>query len=351
MLIMADIINKIKKSKLQGRGGGCFPTALKWQMVKQEKSERKFVVCNASEGEPGVHKDWHILEKYPELVIMGMRIAIDYLDADKAYIYLNPEYHKKLASRLKKILGNAHIDVFCKNHIAGYVGGEETSALNHLEGRRIEPRLRPPFPPQKGLWGYPTLVNNVETFYDIALIEKGEYENKRFYTIGGDCIWSGVYEYPEDWTIKQVLKESRNYPDFQFFAQVGGDGSGEVLNSKQLDRPAGGSGSITIRSYLKNNPLGLMRSWADFFHHESCGQCVPCREGTKRLREELYSARPDWKIVSDILNTLQESSFCGLGCAAAIPFHSFVDNVLPDWPGHDIGLESGEKERICDCFL
>jgi NADH:ubiquinone oxidoreductase subunit F (NADH-binding) len=347
---MSNILNKIKKTKLQGRGGGCFPTALKWQLVSQEKAKRKFVVCNASEGEPGVKKDYYLLKKHPDLVVAGMRIAIEFLDADKGYIYINPDYYKELGPKLKKAIANAHIDIFPKKHIAGYVGGEETSALNHIEGLRIEPRLRPPFPPQKGLWGFPTLVNNVETFYNIALIESGEYEHKRFYTISGNCIFEGVYELPEDYTIKQILKETHNLPDFDFFVQVGGDGSGEVLNSSQLNKTAGGSGSITIYSYLKHKPIDLMRYWADFFYHESCGQCTPCREGTKRLKEELYKEKPCWETISDLLYNLQETSFCGLGCAVAIPFHTFIDNVLPKWQGNNITLTHKDRKYICECF-
>lgn len=345
-----DILTKIKKAKLHGRGGACFPTALKWQLVKQEKAERKFVVCNASEGEPGVRKDYHILKNYPELVVSGIRIALEYLDADKGYLYINPRYAEELGSRLKKAIANAHIDIFVKKHEAGYVGGEETTALNHIEGRRIEPRLRPPFPPQQGLWTYPTLVNNVETFYDIALLENGEYKHKRFYTVSGDCLWDGVYELPEDFTVKEVLAATGNLPDYDFFVQVGGDASGEVLNSRQLDKAAGGSGSITVYSLLKHKPIDLMRKWAGFFRQESCGQCTPCREGTKRLREELDRKKPDWALVSDLLYNLQETSFCGLGCAVAIPFHTFIDNVLPDWPGEEAFLSHQDRKHLCECF-
>lgn len=347
---MVSIITKLNKAKLLGRGGGSFPTARKWQMVKKAKGDRKYVICNASEGEPGVKKDLYLLEKYPERVIDGMKIAMEYLSADSAYIYLNPNYYNKLSVRLEKLIGQMQIEIFCKSHQAAYVGGEETSVLNHIEGERVEPRLRPPFPPTFGLWGRPTLINNVETFFDVSMINDGLYENKRFYTINGDCYWPGVYEYKESLTIKQVLKESKNFPKFDFFVQVGGDASGEVLDQDQLDAPADGSASITIFSKLKHKPLQLIRNWADFFTKESCGQCVPCREGTYRLSELLKNKSPNWELLAHILNSLSETSFCGLGCAAPIAITSYIENVLSKMDDNTILAPNINKKYICDCF-
>ena len=172
-----NIIQKLKKAKLTGRGGAGFSTSLKWEMVRQAKGDKKYVVCNASEGEPGVKKDWYLLEKYPEKVIDGMMIAIKYLKADEAFLYLNPDYYEKLKNKLKPLILHLPIKLFKKDHLAGYVGGTETTALNHIEGHKIEPKLRPPFPVTNGLWGMPTLVNNVETFYDVSLINSGKYKN------------------------------------------------------------------------------------------------------------------------------------------------------------------------------
>jgi len=321
------IIQKIKQAKLCGRGGASFPTADKWQMVKDAKAERKFIVCNASEGEPGIKKDFFLLENRPEIVIGGIRIALEFLQAEKAYLYLNPEYFKLLASKLKNIIGTYPIEVFAKAHDAGYVGGEESSALNHIENRRVEPRLKPPFPPVSGLWGCPTLINNVETFYAVYLINEDSYKNTRFYTVGGDCVYDGVYELADGLSIAEVLHQSNNYPDFPFFVQVGGDMSGQVLNSSQLDAVVNGSASVTIHSLLKHNPMKLMRAWAEFYCRESCGQCVPCREGTYRLREELTKNNLDWDLVLRLLDDLEESSFCGLGLSVKTPFKSYFDNV------------------------
>jgi NADH:ubiquinone oxidoreductase subunit F (NADH-binding) len=347
---MYKIIEKLKDSGLSGRGGGCFPTAEKWEMVKNAKGNKKYVVCNASEGEPGVKKDWYLLDKHAGRVIDGIKIAIDFLEAEKAYIYLNPDYYKKLKEKLEKIIGNKPIEVFHKPHKAGYIGGEETSALNTLEHERCEPRLRPPFPPTFGLHGEPTLINNVETFYDVSLIARDEYKKKRFITILGDVMNDGVYERPEHWTIETILKHTKNWPGFDFFVQVGGNASGIVLNSTQLKQPVSGSGSIMLYSIAKNDPHKLIKYWVDFFMEESCGQCTPCREGTLRLHEILCEKNPDWKTFSRLLNNLRDTSFCGLGCAVPIPIQSYVNNVLSKQSGHNIKLPTDEHKLICECF-
>jgi len=346
----SSIISKLKKANLTGRGGACFPTGRKWEMVKKAKGDHKYVVCNASEGEPGIRKDFYLCEHYPERVIDGMRIAMEYLEADKGYIYINPDYYKRFAKKLTELTADIRIEIFRKPDSAGYAGGEETGVLNTLEGRRTEPRIKPPFPPQSGLWGCPTLVNNVETFYDVSLIKAGEYDNTRFFTINGDCLWTGVYCLPEDATIEKVLKRTENYPDFDFFVQVGGDAAGEVLNPRQLRRPAGGGASITVYSALKHEPLKLIRWWINFFADQSCGQCTPCREGTFRLKQVVSDDEPDWRTVAEIFNALAGSSFCGLGCSAPLAVRSFVRNVLEKKEGELIDLPETQKQSICDCF-
>ena len=337
-----DILEKIKQANLVGRGGACFPVATKWASVAKameaEEKRRSFVACNASEGEPGVKKDLFILENYPAEMIEGMKIAIKFINAEKGYIYLNPKYYSKLARKIEKLLNGTKIELFKKDHLAGYAGGEESSLVNHLEGKRIEPRLKPPFIATVGLWDCPTIVNNVETFYDVYLVANDKYENKRFYTVSGDCLNSGVFNYPSNWTIEKVLKETNNYPKFEFFVQVGGDASGEVLNSSQLNVPVTGAGSITIYSLTKHKPVDLMRKWVYFFANESCGQCTPCREGTYRLRELFERNEINWSLVQEILTNLNETSFCGLGAAVPIPFFSYAKNVLPKVSGNKINL-------------
>ncbi|OIO08392.1 hypothetical protein CO115_01040 [Candidatus Falkowbacteria bacterium CG_4_9_14_3_um_filter_36_9] len=345
-----DILNKIKKAGLVGRSGSCFPVALKWEMVAKASDQKKYVICNASEGEPGVKKDGYILNNFPVKVIDGIKIALNFLKADKGFIYLNPEYYKKYHKKLKKIINTSPIELIAKPANAGYIGGEESSILNSIEAKRIEPRLRPPFPTTNGLWGYPTLINNVETFYDVSLAAASKYKNTRFYTINGDCLLDGVYELPTNYTIEKILKLTKNFPNFPFFVQIGGDASGLILNSRQLKRPVSGAGSITIYSQQKYNPKELIANWLYFFKSESCGQCTPCREGTYRLMEILNSKEINWKNFTDILDNLSDTSFCGLGCAAPLPIKSYITNVLSGMPENKINLGPGAKKIICGCF-
>jgi len=339
---MKNIFQKIEQANLVGRGGANFSTAAKWEMVKNAKGEKKYVVCNASEGEPGVRKDRYILENHAGRVVDGMLVALEYLWADEGYLYLNHDY-QDLRRKLDEAIGeHDFIKVFFKPESAGYIGGEESGCLNVLEGKRAEPRLKPPFPPTCGLWGQPTLINNVETFYDVSLVKSGEYKYSRFYTIDGDCVWHGVYEYPETATIEEILKKTKNYPDFPFFVQVGGAASGTVLNSKQLKQPAIGAGSIRIYSTAKRDPEKIITEWIEFFYRESCGQCTPCREGTYRLKEVLESGEPDWKLFADLLGNLKESSFCGLGAAAPVAVMSYIENVL----SKDKNLSERLKEMV-----
>lgn len=344
------ILEKIEKAGLIGRGGACFPTAIKWKMVKGAPGRKKYVICNASEGEPGVKKDGYILENYPERVIDGMNIAVKFFKAEKGIIYINHKYYKRFNKKLKEIIGSSPIEIFNKPIEGGYVGGDETSAINAIEGKRIEPRLKPPFPTTNGLEDCPTLVNNVETFYDISLVDSGEYKKNRFYTINGDCLWTGVFELPINYSIEKILKETNNYPGFPFFVQAGGNASGEVLHSTQLKKQAGGAGAITVYSIAKNKPIDLIRSWLNFFLNESCGQCTPCREGVVRLIEIINLPKPDWKLFGDILDTLDDTAFCGLGCVVSIPIRSYVRNVLSKMPSGDIKIPGMSNKVICDCF-
>ncbi|MBU2007884.1 hypothetical protein KJ743_02130 [Patescibacteria group bacterium] len=330
-----DILSKIKQDGLVGRGGADFPVVKKWSAVAKaladkDAGERKcYVICNSAEGEPGVAKDGYILEHFADKVIDGMKIAIDFLSAEKGFIYLNYSYNKKLNKKLTALLKNSKIEIFIKPINAGYIGGEESAILNAIEGKKIEPRLKPPFPTTAGLWGCPTLINNVETFYNVSLATANQYANKRFYTITGDCPNEGVYELQDNLTIEKLLNQTKNYPKFIFFAQVGGNASGEVLNSSQLKRPVSGAGSIVVYSLTKNNFKKVIKNWLDFFINESCGQCAPCREGIYRLNEIFMKEKIDWALFNNLLDNLSDTSFCALGGSATIPIKSFMKNVYP----------------------
>lgn len=364
---MKEALEKIKAANLTGRGGAGFSTAKKIEMVDAAVGNHKYVICNGSEGEPGIHKDEYILENYPERVIDGMRTAMSYLKFSqkgrritvKGYLYLNTHFYRKFSQNLRNIIHNDEIEIFHKPERAGYIGGEETTLLNVMEGKLAEPRLRPPFPVTNGLWDCPTLVNNVETFYDISLIMHNEYKGNRFYTLNGDILHKGVFQFPETWTINQILIETNNQlldlakggHQYDFFVQVGGDGSGVVLNSSQLNVVASGAGSITVHSLLKHQPLELLKYWVNFFCRESCGQCVPCREGTYRLNEFLKKKEVDWAMFFTILNATKESSFCGLGGAVHVPIFSYVMNVLSKYSSAELNIDEEVRKNICNNFI
>jgi NADH:ubiquinone oxidoreductase subunit F (NADH-binding) len=201
---MRGIIKRIEKNNLLGRGGASFPVALKWKAVQNTESEAKYIVCNATEGEPGVFKDDYILNNYSDRVVDGIKLALDVLGAEKAYIYINGHYYNEHQDLLQKKIRNHPIEFFIKPKGSGYIGGEETSLLNVIEGKRAEPQIKPPFPSSYGLWGCPTLVHNVETFYNISLLASDEFKGKRFYSIGGDCPYPGVYELSANFTVEKI---------------------------------------------------------------------------------------------------------------------------------------------------
>ena len=183
-----DIVEKIEKAGLTGRGGAGYPTAKKWQEVAKAVGDKKFVVCNASEGETGLFKDIHILTNYPDMVVKGMVLALDHLHAKDAYFNLNKRYYRLIRSKLEPIIKEYNdkgynIKIFVEE--PSYIGGEETALLNGIEGKRTEPRSKPPYPSQAGLYAKPTLINNVETLYNIACVADGTYDKKRFYCLSG----------------------------------------------------------------------------------------------------------------------------------------------------------------------
>ena len=284
-----DIIAKLKTANLLGRGGAAFPTYLKWEMVKKVKADTKYIVANGSEGEPATDKDGYIVANYPQDLIEGIKIALDYIDNSSAYIYLRKDYYKEHKVKLEKLIGKLPIKVFKEK--GGYLSGEETVVCQEIENKMRRPRLKPPFPGQAGVYGYPTLINNIETFYYVAKIAQGKYKNTRLFTITGDTKNSGVYELPVGLTIIDVLKKSKNMPADDFFVQVGGGASGEILLSNELNQPAGGSGSIVIYNLKTTDPYKLMKRWIDFFMEENCDKCTPCREGTYRLKEMIKNKK------------------------------------------------------------
>ncbi|PIZ58742.1 hypothetical protein COY23_00240 [bacterium (Candidatus Torokbacteria) CG_4_10_14_0_2_um_filter_35_8] len=321
-----DILKKLEKEKLTGRGGADFPTHLKWKIVNKAKDKDKYVICNVSEGEPDVEKDRFVLENYQKEMVSGIKIAIDFLEAKEGFIYLRNDYYSKFSLQLKYWISDYPIKLVREE--AGYIGGEETALIEFLEGKRAEPRVRPPFPPTCGLFGKPTLINNAETFYCVDLINRGIFKHTRLYTINGDVENPGVYGLDEDVTVKDALKETKNLPKRKFFVQVGGGAAGEVLGKNQLNVKVCGSGAIIVYDARKTDIKSLLKKWIEFFMKESCGKCVPCREGIFRIYELLQKPNTDLKLISDIVYSLEQSSFCGLGRGCALSISSLFVNVL-----------------------
>lgn len=321
-----SIISKLKKHNILGRSGSGFPVGLKWEIVKQAKANKKYIVVNGAEGEPNVFKDKYILENYPEEIIQGIKIALETIDNSSAYIYLRKDYYKKFSKDLKKLIKGLPIELFEKT--GGYLAGEETVVCQAIEGGKLEPRIKPPFPSQEGLWGCPTLINNVETFYCVSKIAKNEYKNNKFYSISHDIKHKGVYELPEDSTIKQILKQTNNLPDFDFFVQAGGGASGEFLLSKELNRQVKGIGSIIVYNRDTTNAFFLMKKLVEFFHKENCDKCVPCREGIYRINEMFERKQIDKKTLKDLFFVLEETSFCPFGKGAVNSLMSLYSKLL-----------------------
>jgi len=328
---MPNILEKIKQAGLVGRGGAGFPAHLKWQAVASAKSKKKYLVVNFSEGELGLFKDIHIMQKFPDVVFSGIRLALDFIGSRDCYFNYNKEYYKKTKSLILPLIKRyegAGYRFYIYGEEPSYIGGEETALLNAIEGRRTEPRAKPPFPTTSGLFSCPTLVHNIETLYNIALVGQQKFENKRFYCLSGGKS-EGVYFLPADWSIQKVLKQTENYPSSPFFVQIGGSVSGEVLNLNQIKtREAEGAGSIEVYP-IKTKPRDLMLKWFDFYACESCGKCCPCRLGSYNISKILkQNKKIDWKEIINLLESMEKTSFCALGKMTYIPVESYIKNVL-----------------------
>jgi len=327
-----NILEAIKNAGLVGRGGAGFLAHLKWTRMKEVKSDVKYVVCNASEGEPDVKKDFYILDNHMDKVIKGMVVALDFLGQKEAYINMNGHYYQKLETKLtaeiEKYKSEGYVfHVYVEE--PSYIGGESSALLNAIEGKRVQPRPKHPSPSIVGIFGKPALVHNVETFYNVALVSENTFSHKRFYTVGGAAQNPGVYELSDDLTIEKVLKETNNYPSFPFFVQVGGGASGKMMNEKQLDKGTV-SGCASIHIYpITTTTRALLLQWFKFYMDESCGKCTPCREGTYQLYEMVKKSETiPWKKILEIVDTMKKTAFCALGSSLSIPIETYIENIL-----------------------
>jgi NADH:ubiquinone oxidoreductase subunit F (NADH-binding)/(2Fe-2S) ferredoxin len=354
-----QVVATVKASGLRGRGGAGFPTGLKWSFTAGVDADQKYIICNADEGEPGTFKDRLILEGDPHSVLEAMAIAGYAVGADKGIIYIRGEYHlsierlQRAAARArdlgllgKDIFGTGfNFDVQIRTGAGAYVCGEETALIESLEGKRGEPRLKPPYPGVAGLWGKPTVVNNVETLANIPpIIMKGaewfrsigteKTPGTKVFTMLGDINNQGLIEVPMGITLREVIYGvGGGIPNGRGFklAQTGGT-SGGCLPKEFLDLPMDYDSLAAAGSALGSGALlviddshcivDVLRSFMKFFQHESCGQCTPCREGTYRLYQ-LFSALATGEagldainLIKELCQTMQLSSLCGLGQSA-----------------------------------
>ncbi len=374
-----DIINEVKKSNLRGRGGAGFPTGMKWGFIPKQSTKPKYLVCNADESEPGTFKDRDIMRYTPHLLIEGMVIGGYAIGSSIGYIYIRGEYTRE-AKLLQAAIDEAYAKGYLGKNILGsgfnfdltvhrgagaYICGEETALLNSLEGKRGEPRVKPPFPAQSGAFAGPTIVNNVETLADVPFIinQGGEWFAKlgkleksggtRLISISGHVKKPGVYELPAGGaTIRQLIYDYCGgiLNDRKLKAVIPGGSSAPVLTADEIDviydieplmkiGTMMGSAAIMVVSedYCV---VKLIKRITKFYAHESCGQCTPCREGCKWMEDILHRIEDghgrdqDLTMLLDIADNINGKTLCALGDAAAGPVTSFVKKFRADFEAH-----------------
>ncbi len=345
------VISTIEDAKLRGRGGAGFPTAIKLRSTAREVRDTKYVICNADEGEPGTFKDRVLLSNYTSLILEGMTICAYATGAKKGVIYLRGEYSylkDKLTEKIrihkeKELAGSCEFEIEIFMGAGAYICGEETALIESMEGARGEPRDRPPFPFSNGYLGYPTIIDNVETFAWIAAImDKGaeafnsvgtaDSRGPKIVSVSGDCECPGVFEFPYGTTIQTVLETAKAINPKA--VQVGG-ASGRCLDSTQFSRTISHedvptSGAIIILGQDRDM-LKVVKNFLEFFADESCGQCTPCREGTRVLLEGvnmMLAGSCSNEYLNELIGlseTMQVASKCGLGQSAPNAFLSVIE--------------------------
>ena len=377
-----EVIETIKQSGLRGRGGAGFPTGKKWELTKNSESTQKYVVCNADEGDPGAFMDRSILEGDPHSVLEAMEIAAYAIGANQGYIYVRAEYPiavhrfqvaidqaREYGILGKNIFGTKFdFDVDIRLGAGAFVCGEETALLESIEGKRGQPRVKPPYPAQSGLWGKPTLINNVETYANIAqIILKGAEwyssigtetsKGTKVFALGGNVNNIGLVEVPMGTTLREIVYDiGGGIPNGREFkaAQTGGP-SGGCIPKEHLDTPIDyeslkeigsmmGSGGLIVMDDTKCM-VCLAKFYLEFTVSESCGKCTPCRIGTKRMLELLTklcdgegSELDIYKLEKLAIN-IKKASICGLGQSAPNPVISTLKYFREEFREHAIQKE------------
>lgn len=356
-----DVIDEVKKSNIRGRGGAGFPTGLKWELCRKTPGEKKYIFCNADEGEPGTFKDRVILTELPHLIFEGMVIAAYAVGATEGILYVRYEY-KYLKNYLERILQIAREKNFLGKNIAGktgfdfdiriqfgagaYVCGEESALIESAEGKRGEPRDRPPFPVEKGYLDMPTIVNNVETLCSVVkiILNGGEWfrslgtpesSGTKLLSVSGDCRFPGVYEVEWGFTVNDILDMVGAVPNDVQAVQVGGP-SGTLIAPNEFNRILGyedlsTGGSLIIFNKSRDLLNDVVLNFTEFFIDESCGSCSTCRIIPTLLKNKLIkilNARGVKKDIDDMIEWAKvlKASRCGLGQTAANPILSSIKN-------------------------
>jgi NADP-reducing hydrogenase subunit HndC len=372
-----QVIETVEKSGLQGRGGAGFPTGRKWNFVRRARGSKKYVICNADESEPGTFKDRLILEGDPHTILEAMAIAGYAVGAEEGYIYIRGEYglaYRRLQRAIEQaqeygFLGKNIFEAGFNFHVhlhagaGAYICGEETALIESIEGKRGEPRARPPYPVTHGLWNKPTLVNNVETLANIpAIIRNGPDWYRAFgtpsspgtkvYTIMGNVNFRGVIEVPMGITLREVINiygKGMKPGSILRMAQTGGS-SGSIIPASLQDTPmdfesfrkAGvslGSGALLICDQ-NTCIVDLVKVLLQFFRFESCGKCTPCRVGTQRayeIVEHISQGRgkmEDLDVIQDLSQEMERAANCGLGSTAAVPIRDMLKHFRTEVEAH-----------------
>jgi NADH-quinone oxidoreductase subunit F len=372
-----QIIDELKASNLRGRGGAGFPTGMKWSFVPRKTDKPRYIICNSDESEPGTCKDRLLMENDPHQLLEGMMIAGWTVGSNKGYIFIRGEYRylipivdKAIAEAYergylgKNVLGSGwDFDIYTHTGAGAYECGEESALLESLEGKRGIPRLKPPFPAVVGAWQSPTLLNNAETFSTVPAVlrmtgakfaEIGTPKNggTRLFCISGHVNKPGVYELPLGFNLLRMINEVcggiRNGKKLK--AVIPGGSSSPVLKAEECDTPMdfdsmaklktmAGSGGIVILDE-DTNIVQLALRTIKFYQHESCGWCIPCREGTTWLKKVLTrfyegsGRQEDINLIGDLARGMYGRTFCALGDAAAMPTTAFIEKFRDEFEAY-----------------
>ncbi|WP_422879627.1 NADH-quinone oxidoreductase subunit NuoF [Miniphocaeibacter massiliensis] len=387
-----EVTKEIIDSGLRGRGGGGFPTGFKWELTRKSLSDKKYVICNADEGDPGAFMDRSILEGDPHSVLEAMAIAGYAIGADEGFIYIRAEYPSAV-DRLNKSIDEAEkmgvlgknifgtdfsFNIKLKLGAGAFVCGEETALMNSIEGKRGEPNPKPPYPAESGLYGKPTLINNVETYANITRIildgskwfsSIGTEKSKgtKVFTLGGEINRPGIIEVPMGITLREIIYEiGGGIPGGkQFKAVQTGGPSGGCITAEDLDTPIDydsliekgsmmGSGGMIVMSE-DSCMVDIAKFYLEFTLEESCGKCTPCRIGNKRLQEilvKITEGKAEEKDLGDLENLaeiIKDTSLCALGQSAPNPVLSTLSRFRKEYEDHVLNKHCPAK--VCNSLI